>query len=105
MYINGEWPIGKNGAKQVLNNVCIEGNQIDEHNFIGMAKIDISKIKGLSGSSDFYLSLNHVGTDQVLDKEANHSPMPSYYKSGTWNLSILVKVDNSKVKTVEMNER
>ena len=104
MYINGEWSIGKNGEKHYLNNVRIEGDQIDEHNFVGMAKINVSEFKGLSDSLDFCLSLDHVGADQVLDKEANHSPMPSYYKSGAWNLSIPVKVDNSKVKTVEMNE-
>lgn len=99
-YIGGTWSVDGNSPEQLEN--TFEGEVIDSHTFAGMLKMDLAQ--KVSGSGELHLNVDGLGydDDRMLDSEEISA---SHWTDGNWNIVFPFEVNETDVKTIEVNEK
>ncbi len=99
-YTDGTWTVDGNAPKRLEG--AFEGEAIDSHTFAGMLKINSAK--RLAGSGELNLNVNGLGydDDRMLDSEEISA---SHWTDGNWNLTVPFEVNETGVKTMEVDEK
>ena len=99
-YTDGTWTVDGNAPERLEG--AFEGDVIDSHTFAGMLKINSAK--RLAGSGELNLNVNGLGydDDRMLDSEEISA---SHWTDGNWNLTVPFEVNETDVKTVEVDEK
>lgn len=100
IYTDGTWTVDGNAPERLEG--AFEGEAIDSHTFAGMLKINSAK--RLAGSGELNLNVNGLGydDDRMLDSEEISA---SHWTDGNWNLTVPFEVNETGVKTMEVDEK
>lgn len=99
-YIGGTWSVDGSSPEQLDN--TFEGEVIDSHTFAGMLKINLAQ--KVTGNGELTLNIDGLGydDDRMLDGEDISA---SHWTDGSWNLVLPFEVNETDVKTFEVNEK
>lgn len=111
LYAPLTWTLYDSGGKMLFEatdpNIHILGKAINEHEFAGMIKLDITLDCGPLYPTGYTLKLqfNAIGYDnKVNPRNQEFSEKPADWTDGSWTLNVPVQVDEN-VKTIEINEK